>query len=286
MDTGDARACVEAGDAYADAEAPDFERAIVFYTRGCDEGRGDGEACAQVAYLLREDDDPDVATIAAYLGHACALGLSEACLELGFMHLNPVRGAPRDLDRARTLLQPLCDDGLENGCLGVSVMFAIQANDVEMGLSGRPDAARARRLYEQSCEAYESGPGCFQLDRLRRAHHFESVTYSVRLTTVEGAPSWLRPGQRCEITVEWTMDEDPVGIRALCAGRPVFPTDSSISWSEEEGLADALTSELDGNPSLLLSPTARTFELSDDATGRLGALRLTGTVTRVPPPSE
>lgn len=281
-DARDLDACVEAAE-YYDENAPDApERAAPLYERACGEGRHDPTACISAAERLGASTAPDGEHIARLLRAACDADEAQACLALGFHLLFGRYGTARDLAGAEAAFEPSCEDGFDNGCLGVAIVLSARANDAETGLGTRPNAARARALYAQSCRAHESGPGCFQVDRLARTRRYDTVTYGVTLDAVENAPAWASPGAACEITVEWTMDEDPVWMRATCGGRPIFPTFGAVVWSEEDGIDDHETSAVDGTPSIRLVPTDRTFTLEDDERGPFRGMSLRGRVTRLP----
>lgn len=281
---GDLDACAELGLVYqfgSDVEAS-IERAMELYRRSCDGGGGSTVGCGMLAQVLHETDPTHGREATELFQLGCDEGIWPSCVGVARILERGALDVPRDPERARTILEPICEDGFEDACGPLAHVLVTLARDAEMGLAGGVDRARAERLYAKACELNPDGTGCFQRDLLRGTPSDDVARFEVQLTRVEHGPTWLRRGARCTIDVERRPTDESARVRIVCIGRPVYPTASWIHWTDDGGLVDTEMASTDTDARITLDARARTFDLEDDATGILGAIHLVGRVTALP----
>jgi uncharacterized protein len=90
--------------------APDKERAKELFARSCELGGGGGCRAAAMRY---ETSDPARIPL---LDKACQKNDKLGCMGLGAAYLHGNQGAPKDLPKAKQLLQKACDLGATTAC--------------------------------------------------------------------------------------------------------------------------------------------------------------------------
>ena len=125
--------------AYADAPA-------------CD--GGDGLACLQLAKVELAERPADIAGAAPWLEKACAAGVADGCVTLGFYLLNG-QGLAKDVSRGAGFFQQACDAGDGLACLNLGIVYFKGA-----GLARDP--VRSAPLFQLACDRGRA-PGCHAL---------------------------------------------------------------------------------------------------------------------------
>lgn len=150
--TGDAKACNFVGAAYATGMRGvklDPTQAFNFFLKACNGGHPTG--CANLAnqYYNGLGVATDRSRAIQLYQRSCDLGAVPACVDLGVIYRDG-KGVPaKNPTYAAQLFQRACDLSAA-ACASIASMY-------ELGMGVVKDAARARLLYQRSCDATPSG---------------------------------------------------------------------------------------------------------------------------------
>lgn len=170
-DHGELLACSELGLLLeGDALERDFQRAASLQTKACEGGVVAG--CSRLAELhlrsqpgIEASSDAELAAATAQMQWACDKGYLPACERLGVLAWAAI-GMPRDVAKARALLERACDFGRSYGCeWAVKLLTKAEPKDLGLTSSERGDRVRAyskrrRALSRESCA--ERGENCIE----------------------------------------------------------------------------------------------------------------------------
>ena len=120
----------------------DFERAIVAYTRACEEKSISG--CFNAGFLLKKAAKPAFDKAHALFVRGCELADAASCNEAA-LDFKLGRGAPKDLVRARKMFEEGCTNSVALACANLADFYD---NGIEVDI----DLKRALELFVKSCD--------------------------------------------------------------------------------------------------------------------------------------
>jgi TPR repeat protein len=156
-------------------EKKDVDRAIVAYTRACEEKARGG--CFNAGFLLGKREQPEKAHVQFQRG--CDLGHIASCNEAALAYKLGT-GAPKDLERARKMFDEGCTKDFALACTNLADFYA-------NAIGVAADPKRAFELFAKGCDlkdedaviacdraggALYAGEGT-KVDKLRAASYFE-----------------------------------------------------------------------------------------------------------------
>jgi TPR repeat protein len=192
-DLGSAAGCGNLG---ALLRSRDELHAIGLLTRSCDASWWPG--CYVLADIYATGDREDLPLAAALLTRACNGKHQPSCASLAILY-QAGTGVPRNVTKARTLLEGACDADVDTGCafLG-NLLVSDDAHRAE-------ETERARAAFEKGCtDAFPMGCYLFALACAKGFLGDAAVAQSVPLMRRACERGY---GDACAVLATWTHDE-------------------------------------------------------------------------------
>lgn len=139
---GDTEACLDG--TRAAQSAGDFTLMLTFVKRGCELNNTISCSDLGMAYLVGRGVPRDVAKAKPLIQKGCRQGYGRACANLGYMHYTGT-GVPQNTRKAVRFYTQGCEGRSGAACANLGLMY-------DMGDGVAQDFTKADRYFEQACD--------------------------------------------------------------------------------------------------------------------------------------